>query len=408
LDNDCDDAIDEGTDAYDDDGDCFCEESPCMGSIEDCDDINDGDCDDDDETIHPDAAEICDTIDNDCDDAIDGMDPDTDGDSDGYSVCIDDCDDTDDDVHPGADEECDGIDNNCDDAIDEDTAIDASTWYKDDDEDGFGDAESTRVSCDDPTDLTTRYVANDEDCDDSDEDIHPDATEVCDADNTDEDCDGLSDDDDAATGHTMWFRDLDDDDYGDSSTFDYACDAPSGYVANNDDCDDWCASCHPGATEVCDDRDNDCDDAIDEEGADDGTNFYLDEDGDGWGHGTDWKKLCDAGDIADYDADNNDDCCDTDWFSKPGVTSWENGSNACGSHDWNCDGEEERHWETTGECGSSLGFSLCYDDPAGWVDHYVPPCGSSWYWLTDCDVGGSFFGGYYCVEDYESRQQECR
>jgi uncharacterized protein (TIGR03382 family) len=63
-DNDCDGVVDNGTDAYDDDGDGFTEEE--------------GDCDDDDASIHPDAEEIPDDgIDQDCDgeDAVtEGMD----------------------------------------------------------------------------------------------------------------------------------------------------------------------------------------------------------------------------------------------------------------------------------------------------------------------------------------------
>ena len=62
----------------------------------------------------------------------------------------------------------------------------------------------------------------------------------------------------------IYYRDLDGDSYGnnlDSITF---CDPPVGYVIDNTDCDDSDASIHPGATEIDDDIDNNCDGVIDE------------------------------------------------------------------------------------------------------------------------------------------------
>lgn len=51
-------------------------------------------------------------------------------------------------------------------------------------------------------------------------------------------------------------------DPGGSSTYD--CAAPSGYSSSSSDCDDSDSSIHPGATESCDDEDNDCDGVIDD------------------------------------------------------------------------------------------------------------------------------------------------
>ena len=75
ADNDCDGEIDDGTDAYDNDGDCFCVSAPCTGSISTgCSTIDGGDCDDTDNSVHPDALDTpdLDYIDHDCD----GMDGD--------------------------------------------------------------------------------------------------------------------------------------------------------------------------------------------------------------------------------------------------------------------------------------------------------------------------------------------
>ena len=70
------------------------------------------------------------------------------------------------------------------------------------------------------------------------------ATEVCDDEDTDEDCNEVADnDDDAATGAMTWYLDEDGDGIGVSSTTALACDAPSGYGAGGSDatsldCDD--------------------------------------------------------------------------------------------------------------------------------------------------------------------------
>ncbi|MFH1711916.1 MAG: putative metal-binding motif-containing protein, partial [Patescibacteria group bacterium] len=174
-------------------------------------------------------------------------DPDPDGDGDGYPASTD-CDDTDRDVHPGADELCDTIDNNCVDGIDEPGAVDGTAYYIDDDGDGHGLDGTAQTYCADPG---VGFSLLDDDCDDGNEHIHPDMIEVCDN-LTDDDCD------------TQIDEELDDD--GDTYT---NCDM---------DCDDTRADVFPGADEYCDGVDNDCDTFTDEEGALDGTPYYVDAD----------------------------------------------------------------------------------------------------------------------------------
>ena len=62
-----------------------------------------------------------------------------------------------------------------------------------------------------------------------------------------------------------------------------ACAQPDGFAAERWDCDEDRAEIHPGAVEVCDALDNDCDGQIDETTSADAMTWYADGDGDGYG-----------------------------------------------------------------------------------------------------------------------------
>ena len=104
----------------------------------------------------------------------------------GYVAGSTDCDDADSSAHPDADEVCDGVDNDCDGSADEEPT-DGVTLFADVDLDGYGDANTTAVSC--PGE--EGWVQDDSDCDDADATAHPGADELCDG--ADNDCDGSTD-----------------------------------------------------------------------------------------------------------------------------------------------------------------------------------------------------------------------
>ena len=109
----------------------------------------------------------------------------SDFDGDGYSESDGDCEPYDPNVYPGADEICDGLDNDCDGEIDE--GFDLSTWYFDNDLDGYGDYQDSGYESICPPD-SEGWVNNNEDCDDHNPDINPNAEEI--EDGIDNNCDG--------------------------------------------------------------------------------------------------------------------------------------------------------------------------------------------------------------------------
>jgi hypothetical protein len=387
MDNDCDgltdedDAIDQPTWYLDADGDGH----GVPGSTRDACDLpggyadRDDDCDDTDADTHPGAAELCDGHDDDCDGVVDDDDPDVadaitwylDGDGDGWgdddSAIVScspissgvlgggDCDDSDDSVNPAVDELCDGLDNDCDGTTDEDDALDASDWYLDADGDGWGDSASTARACTQPSGM----VLDDGDCDDADGTRSPGTDELCNG--IDDDCDGTVDEDEAVdVGH--WYADIDADGYGDAGSLDTDCEQPPDYVADSSDCNDVDPDVHPGADELCDGRDNDCDGTTDEDDAIDATSWYADSDADGYGDPSSARTACSqpSGDGTAWMADDSD-CDDSRADVNPAATE------RCDDDDVDedCDGASDDADASTDPAGMSTWFRDLDGDGTG-------------------------------------------
>ena len=262
----------------------------------------------------------CGNCNSDPDKILETLDSDADG-----VVAADDCDDRNPNVYPGADELCDEIDNDCDGFIDEEGAVGAVTWFADADGDDFGNPEGTKVACTQPE----GYIADNRDCNDSDEYIYPDAPEYCDE--VDNDCDGVIDED-SALDASLFYRDVDEDGYGNPFISDRRCFDGDGYVSNDQDCNDSVPEINPSAIELCDEIDNDCDLLIDDQDSNvqGQSNWYQDSDGDGYGQGQPTLS-CLSPDPESILQDG--DCDDSAAFINPGAVEW------CGDMlDNDCDG----------------------------------------------------------------------
>lgn len=265
-----------------------------------------GDCDDEDALTYPGAEEdaCVDMVDRNCD----GENGFVDVDEDGVSACFD-CDDGNRRVQPGAAEQCDGIDNDCDGERDEGAL---RVFYLDADGDGFGDVAQTTEACEVPD----GYAVAAGDCDDGDSLRNPDAVERCDG--IDNRCDG-NPDPPTAIDAVDWFPDADGDGFGDAlGTPVVACEAPEaiGWASNAGDCNDGDDTISPGASELCDGIDNNCDRVVDTD-ADDLQRRWVDADGDGYGDPDRPALACpQSSGFADNDQDCNDGRGDT-WPDAP-------------------------------------------------------------------------------------------
>ena len=291
--------------------------------------LDNTDCNDLNNLIHPFAAEFCNSIDDDCDGATDEgiifttyyADEDADGFGDigndsiacatvsGYVVDFTDCNDADNTINPAATELCNAIDDDCNLLIDDDILF---TWYfPDADGDGFGDPFIDSLSCLIPA----GFILDNSDCNDADAAINPLATELCNA--IDDDCNLLIDD---GITFTHYYPDADGDGFGDPAFDIYACDFPAGYVTDYTDCNDADNAINPGAPELCNRMDDNCNLFIDEDLV--FTTYFLDADGDNYGNALMDSTWCDV--VTGYISDSTD-CDDSNPLINPDATEILNG-----------------------------------------------------------------------------------
>ena len=168
-----------------------------------------------------------------------------------------------------------------------------------------------------------------------------------------------------------WYRDADGDGFGNASNTVSACTAPSGYIGVAGDCNDNSAAVRPGATEVCNNIDDNCSGTIDE-GFDADNDGYTTCEGDCNDNSSivfpGAFEICNGADEncnstidEGYDADNDGytscggDCDDNNNAVRPNATELCNGidDNCAGGIDEGFDADNDGFTSCGGDCNDN-------------------------------------------------------
>ncbi len=259
-------------------------------------------------------------------------------------------------------------------ASDTDTDTDSDT-DSDTDTDTDSDSDSDSPG---PVDADGDGYPADQDCNDEDPAVHPDAVEICD--DQDNDCDGETDPSTSADAGS-WFLDADADGHGDAELAVTACEQVDGYVGNADDCDDGNVAIHPAAEEsTCGDPvDYNCDGSVGTDDLDgDGSIACLDCDD---ATSTTYPGAPELEDGVDNDCDGETD---------EGTDAFDDDGDGYSEHAGDCnDGDGTVAPYTVETCngvdndcnGLTDDHTACYDDDS---DGYTEIDG-------DCDDASSLF-----------------
>jgi hypothetical protein len=166
-----------------------------------------------------------------------------------------DCNDMNSAVKPSAAEVCNMIDDDCDMVTDEGLTV--LSYYPDVDGDGYGASGATAQNSCAPV---SGKVTNNTDCNDSNLNIRPGATEICNGLN-DNCVNGI----DEGLPTQNYYVDADTDGFGAAgSSAQASCGPVSGRVTNNTDCNDASSAIKPTASEICNGIDDNCAGGADE------------------------------------------------------------------------------------------------------------------------------------------------
>ena len=147
-----------------------------------------------------------------------------------------------------------------------------------------------------------------------------------------------------------YYADSDNDSYGDLTNTISVINStpPAGYVTDSTDCNDNNASINPGATELCNGIDDNCDGQIDE--GCNTTTWYADNDGDNYGDIT--NSTVSQTQPVGYVADSTD-CNDNNAAINPGATE------VCGNGiDDNCNGQIDENNASVADAGADNAVCL--------------------------------------------------